>query len=74
MSVTLETPGELATRFDYHPPTGDKPAVHEMIRRKARDLAECLMYCCPPSRELAQAVLKVEEAMFWANAAVARRS
>ena len=64
---------ELARRFDYHPPA-DRLAVtaHDGIRATCRTLAEHLVAVMPPGREALLAITAVEEAMFWANAAVAR--
>lgn len=64
---------DLANRFDYHPPL-DRLTVsaHEGIRAVCRTLAEHLVMVCPPGRETSLAVTAVEEAMFWANAAIAR--
>jgi hypothetical protein len=35
-------------------------------------LSRQLQYLCPGSRELSLAITKLEEAVFWANAAIAR--
>ena len=37
-------------------------------------MAERLETLCPDSRELALAITKLEEVVFWANAAIARHS
>ena len=66
-------PEELALRFTYHPPTGDQPERYVRIRDAARALAGILVADCPLSRELSLAVTHLEEAVFWANAAIARR-
>lgn len=66
-------PVEIANRFAYHPPsTEDVAENHEYIRSLCWNLANSLNNVCPESRELSLALTKVEEAMFWANAAVAR--
>lgn len=65
---------ELITRFSYHPPTGDQPAMYDAVRAKARRFALELNEACPASRELSLAITSLEEAVFWANAAIARRS
>ncbi len=65
----------LAHRFAYHPPrTPERVAEHEAVRAACRELAEALDGLLPDSREKAVALTKVEEAMFWANAALARSS
>lgn len=64
---------ELVCRFTHHPPTPDQMVRYEAIRAKARELAEMIHVLCPQSRELAFAHTNVEQAVFWANAAIARR-
>lgn len=66
-------PAEMTTRFTYHPPKPGQPELYEAIRGCARDLAELVDSICPASRELSLALTKIEEAVFWANAAIARR-
>lgn len=63
---------EIKKRFTYHPPFGDQPQRYEDIRRNAYTLAGFLVSSCPGSRELSLALTKLEEAVFWANAAIAR--
>lgn len=62
----------LVTRFTYHAPFGDQPIRYEMIRDRARNLAEFMSEKCPPSRELSLALTNLEQAVMWANAAIAR--
>jgi len=64
---------ELFVRFNYHAPKKDQPKRYENIRRLARNFADYLAENCPESRELSLAVTKLEEAVMWANAAIARR-
>lgn len=63
---------ELENRFTYHPPKHDQAARYEIIRYRAGELAAWLTRECPTSRELSSAVTHLEEAVFWANAAIAR--
>ena len=63
---------DLAARFTYHAPFGDQPIRYEMIRDRARNLAEFIAEKCRASRELAQALTSLEQAVMWANAAIAR--
>ena len=62
--------------FQYHPPTGHAAVNHARIRDKARELALLLDECLPPSagREKAAAITKVEEAMMWGCAGIARHA
>lgn len=65
---------EIETRFTYHSPTADQPAIYVRIRELGRHFAEILCEVCPESRELSLALTNLEQSIFWANAAVARRS
>lgn len=60
------------TNFTYHAPHGDQGQRYESIRDRAGRLALTFNQYCPPSRELSLAMTKLEEAVFWANAAIAR--
>jgi hypothetical protein len=64
---------ELAKRFTYHPPTGDQPDRYVAIREGARSFASAIIESTPESREQSLAITALEEAVFWANAAIARR-
>jgi hypothetical protein len=67
---------DLKNRFTYHPPKndGDNPQVprYEQIRKVAKRVALDWAEMCPPSRELSLAITHLEEAVFWANASIAR--
>jgi len=45
-----------------------------VLRAAAKSLAELMDDECPESREKSLAFTKLEEAIFWANASIARRS
>ena len=62
----------LNNNFMYHPPQGDDVKTYEMVRSGAKALALFLNTACPDSREKSLAMTKLEEAVFWANAAIAR--
>jgi len=64
--------GELVKRFTYHRPIDDQPDRYEQIRARAYDFGVFLNTNCPQSRELSLAMTKLEEAVMWANAAIAR--
>lgn len=63
---------ELANRFTYHAPKAGQPQIYEAVREKARDLATIMAAYCPPSDELARALDHLDNAVFCANAAIAR--
>lgn len=66
---------DIANRFDYHPATSDGVRKsHEATRLACHDLATFINGICPDGREKSTAVTKVEEVMFWANAAIARNN
>jgi len=62
----------LEKRFTYYPPKGTQPARYEKIRDSACDLAFIIDDLAPDSREKSLAITHLEEAVFWANAAIAR--
>lgn len=64
---------EMTTRFTYHPPKPGQPELYQAVRSKARELAELIDACAPESREQSLAFTALEESVFWANAAIARR-
>jgi hypothetical protein len=70
--VTAAEEAQLGIRFVYHPPKADQPPRYEKIRDEARALARTIMSKCPDSRERSLALTKLEEAVMWANAAIAR--
>jgi hypothetical protein len=70
-----ETPLQVQQRqraFTYHPPASEQALRYQQIRAGGGGLSELLNSLCPPSRELSLAQTRVEEAVMWANAAIAR--
>ncbi|MCK5308962.1 MAG: hypothetical protein KAJ73_10145 [Zetaproteobacteria bacterium] len=63
---------DIERNFMYHAATGDKASRHAAIRAKAKELAQLILEVCPTGREGSLAITKTEEAMMWANAAIAR--
>ncbi len=63
---------ELNTRFTYHSPKEDQPERYEALRKRAKGLAALIIKSCPESRERALSITKLEEAIMWANASIAR--
>lgn len=68
------TQNEIDSRFDYHPPKADQASVYEYFRGKMKALAEDINRICPESREKALAMTNLEQAIMWANAAIARNT
>lgn len=58
--------------FTYHRPKPGQEGKYVNLRFLARELAENIHCWCPPSRERSLALTKLEEAVMWANAAIAR--
>lgn len=70
--VTVSMAAQLEKSFKYHAPKGDQPDRYINLRENARVLAYEIVHNTPPSREQSLAITKLEEAIFWANAAIAR--
>lgn len=58
--------------FGYHRPLSERATRHEAVRDECKKLAHYLNDICPDGREKSFAIMHAEEAMFWANAAIAR--
>jgi len=69
---TEEDLQRLQNNFTYHSPKDNQPDRYGAIRNTARNLAVLILYDCPPSRERAVALTKLEEVSMWANASIAR--
>lgn len=57
--------------FRYHAPKGDQPARYEALRAKAKELATLIQESTPASREQSVALTSLQQAVMWANAAIA---
>lgn len=66
------TLAEIRDRFTYHPPSTEGVKRHEALSTNFASLAEVVDETCPDGREKSLAMTKLEEAKFWASAAVAR--
>ena len=64
----------LERNFTYHPPIADKQQAekYEALRDNFKTLAYEIVNNTSPSREQSLALTNLEQAMFWANAAIAR--
>lgn len=64
---------EINHRFAYHPPRSEaRVQDHEVVRHLSGRLAMHMDERLPDGREKSLAITKIEEAMFWANASLAR--
>lgn len=66
------TNAEIERNFTYHAPKDDQQQRYESIRYKAKMLTAYINEYCPDSREKSLAITKIEEAVMWANASIAR--
>jgi len=60
------------TAFQYHAPKPDQLPRYGHLRQQASYLAADFIRLCPNSRELSLALTNLEQAVMWANAAIAR--
>ena len=65
---------DLQNRFTHHPPPS-KEIVHQYkrIREVGLKMAALVLQFSPEGREQSLAITKIEEAVFWANASIARQ-
>lgn len=64
---------DIAHRFAFHPATTqEKRDEHTSMRQACHQAAQTINDKAPDSREKSLAITKLEEAMMWANAAIAR--
>jgi len=64
---------DLETRFTHHPPKNETViAMYAEIREEGFRLASLVDMHVPDGREKALALTKIEEAVMWANAGIAR--
>jgi hypothetical protein len=68
-------PADIENRFAFHAATTEeKRDAHTSVRQHCRKLADFLNEKLPDGREKSTAITKLEEVMFWGNAALARES
>ena len=65
---------EINNNFTYHSPNSEQLPRYAELREKARLLALDIYDLTPISAEQTIAIRKLEEAIFYANAAIARNS
>ena len=65
---------DLDHRFNYHAPDDTARGQHQMVRDTMKGAALDMTTLLPNGREKSLCMTKLEEAMFWANAAIARNA
>ena len=63
---------DLENRFNYHAPSNEQIVIYTNLRNDFKQLAYIIESNTPKSREQSLALTKLEEALMWANAAIAR--
>lgn len=63
---------DITHRFKYHKPNEQKAERHQAAREVMMEAAFQIDSLCDDGREKSLAITKLEEAMFWTNAAIAR--
>jgi hypothetical protein len=66
------TTAEIQRNFKYHEPSVEQAAVYQDLRNLGRSVALFIQESCPEGREKSLAFTKLEEAIMWANASIAR--
>ena len=57
--------------FTYHPPSNDQVYTYNKLRTAAKEFAKVLIECTPPSADQSDAIRKLRECVFTANASIA---
>jgi hypothetical protein len=70
--MTVAMRSRLENDFVYHAPKGDQTERYGKIRAAAKEFALTIADLCPESRELSVALTNLDQAVFWANASIAR--
>ena len=63
---------QIEKNFTYHAPKDGQPEKYKLLREKAKELAYLISENVPTSREQSLAYTRLEEAVMWANAGIAR--
>jgi hypothetical protein len=72
--MSAERTNDIENRFSYHPvDTDERRNAHEQVRNVLKTAAHYLAANVPPGRENSLMLTALEEAMFWANAGIARK-
>ena len=71
-STERKANAQIENNFTYHTPKEGQPEKYQSLRNQAKELAYLIDELVPNSREKSLAMTKLEEAIFWANAGIAR--
>lgn len=63
---------EIENNYTYHPPKEGQPDKYTSIRNTAKDFALLINALCPVSVAKDTALQRLDEAVMWANASIAR--
>lgn len=66
------TPSDITARFTFYAPKNGQTQKYITIRERAKELAILMNAKCAPCRELTIAIERIEEAVMWCNAGIAR--
>lgn len=64
---------DVENRFKFHPATEKTGPQHDQVRNTMLRVAKQMVRDLPEGRERSLVLTHLEEAMFWANAAIARQ-
>ena len=70
--ITAEQQKDLDKRFSYHAPKDDQPDRYVSMRAAGLTVGQAILENTPKSREQSLALTNLEQAIMWANAAIAR--
>lgn len=70
--IGIDLAQDLNNRFTYHSPKDGQPELYNKLREAAKSLAWDICENCPAGRERSLALTNLEQAIFWANASIAR--
>jgi hypothetical protein len=64
----------LENNFTYHSPSTAQTEAYTTLRSEGKKLAYLIKQLVPKGREQAVAMTNLEQALFWANAGIARNT
>lgn len=71
-AISQQDAEKIEKAFTYHSPKGNQPVKYVAVRDADKELVLLMAHTCPPSRELSLALTNLEQAVMWANSAIAR--